>query len=125
MTDPFKNQRYSSSSSSNLLNRNNESPIVYSQQLRQQYPIDRNENEPSIRTNKSYTQLLSVNDVETSLKQQDAFIESHFHSNKETIKQLKSNIELLFKGTRIVGQLVFYPFTALRWQCQVTDFYFK
>ena len=106
MTDPFKNQRYSSNSS--ILNNNNE-VNVFSQQFRQASSINE-----SIKNNK-----VELDENEKNLKQQDAFMLAHIQSNKELIKQLKSNIELLFKGTIIVGRFVFYPFSALRWQCQV------
>jgi hypothetical protein len=102
MTDPFKNQRYSSNSSM-LNNNNDETSSNFSQQFRQA----------------SLNNKVEIDENERSLKQQDAFMLAHVQSNKELIKQLKSNIELLFKGTIIVGRLVFYPFSALRWQCQV------
>ncbi|CAF0768525.1 unnamed protein product [Brachionus calyciflorus] len=47
------------------------------------------------------------------------FSQAYTHNNKELIKQLKSNNELLFKASKILSQFVLYPFTALRWQCQI------
>jgi hypothetical protein len=107
MTDPFKNQRYSSHSS--MFNNNNEASSVFSQQFRQASIV-----QDPLKMNK-----VENDENEKSLKQQDAFMLAHIQSNKELIKQLKSNIELLFKGTIILGRFIFYPFSALRWQCQV------
>jgi hypothetical protein len=92
MTDPFKNQRYSykanlaelrlgdqtgSSSSSNLASAN------YSSSLGRM-PL----NQP----------IESANLLDNSNRQE--FYQNYILANRDNIKQLKSNIELLFKGAK-------------------------
>lgn len=85
MTDPFKNQRYS-----------------YKANLTELRPTD-NRLSPNEYNEHFYQRMLSqpvesVNLIDKSNKQD--FYQNYINANKDVIKQLKSNIELVFKGAK-------------------------
>lgn len=58
---------------------------------------------------------------EESVDNKQEFVQTHIDSNRELIVQLRNNIQLLFKGAGLVGQVVSFPFRVLRWQCQINS----
>lgn len=49
------------------------------------------------------------------------FIQAHVDANRELKTQLRNNIELLFKSSNLVSQIMFFPLKVLRWQCQINS----
>jgi len=47
------------------------------------------------------------------------YTQSNADANRESIAQLKSNIELLFKGATLFTQFGLYPLKVVRWQSQI------
>ncbi|RNA08045.1 Solute carrier family 25 member [Brachionus plicatilis] len=64
---------------------------------------------PDSRLNQNYVDNQNLNEMESKQSLED----------KNFIKQLKSNNELLFKASKIFNQFALYPLKALRWQCQI------
>lgn len=106
MTDPFKNQRYSFQNSNEFNNFSANS--IYQESSMHSSSV----NPSSLKTvpsspelmNRLNNQLKELNEF-TSSKNLDysnrvEFQQAFIHSNKELIKQLKSNNELLFKGAK-------------------------
>ena len=109
MTDPFKNQRYEFDKSVSL-------PHTLSEYSNLSRSFSTTSN--GIASSEYNARRGGNEEPDTSNKQ--AFIQAHIDSNRELIQQLKNNIELLFKGTSLAGQVLFFPFKVLRWQCQVS-----
>lgn len=101
MTDPFKKQRYDFEKSYSLPHTLNE------------YNNLAEKKSTSMRTFPENTNQENEN--------KQAFVQNHIENNRELIVQLKNNIELLFRGSRLVGQVAFFPFKVLRWQCQINS----
>lgn len=109
MTDPFKNQRYEFDKSTSLphsLSDYNRGSIQSVSSLSSSYNFN---NSPK------------QSDVKSGENNRQTFVQAHIEDNQELIKQLKNNIELLFKATDLVGQIAFFPLKVLRWQCQINS----
>ena len=139
MTDPFRNQRYSShlspikqepdepisplgsgqassyynrsySTEPDILNRN----TLGAHQFRSANNLQTHHSQAPMPLSTS----TSIGDIQAGNKQ---FQPASSYMNKELVKQLRSNIELLFKGTKIFSHFALYPLKALRWQCQINS----
>lgn len=99
MTDPFKNLHYDYDKSVSLPHTLNEYNKLN-----------------SVSPSKSFNP-----DPRLASQDKQAFIQAHIEANQELIKQLKNNIELLFKATGLVSQVTFFPLKVLRWQCQINS----
>lgn len=103
MTDPFKNQRYSYNQSypNEFLPMD---PKMYSSMASS--TLRNTPSSPDLR-NRLNMQLKELNDVSAppanpnqEAENKPEFIQAFVHSNKDVLKQLKSNNELLFKGAK-------------------------
>lgn len=105
MTDPFKNQRYSS----NFLKAGSEFEYTKSVSFDQVTPLNAEsrqdstyrQNAPSLNTPPSRSSTNDNSNDQLRNVQQE-FIDKNMSSNREAVTQLKNKIELVFKGAKLV-----------------------
>lgn len=94
MTDPFKNQRYSYNANINDLG----SPPGVQHNPMNKYNdyLYKPSGDQPMTTTMDATNLSNL----ASSNNKQEFYQAYIHANRDAIKQLKSNIELLFKGAK-------------------------